>query len=176
MNEYGWWLRCDIKHFLFTTTWLLSATCNKQTHLPHLPCSGGLRLDELDFDGVGYVFLAHCLVRSIQGFLQSCIWLGALFLGPDRHEPFLGEEEKNGTHQPARPHDKHARHVFDPELHGGLAFYEVTLPLVFPPPVREREPKIWFVRVKSFYKYLAIKLDTSAIYDFKSINRILCWI
>lgn len=81
--------------------------------LPHLPCSGGLRLDELDFDGVGYVFLAHCLVRSIQGLLQSCIWLGALFLGPDRHEPFLGEEEKNGTHQPARPHDKHARHVFD---------------------------------------------------------------
>lgn len=149
--------------------------------LPHLPCSGGLRLDELDFDGVGYVFLAHCLVRSIQGLLQSCIWLGALFLGPDRHEPFLGEEEKNGTHQPARPHDKHARHVFDPELHGGLAFYEVTLPLVFPPPVRERKPKIWFVGVfvkslKSFYKYLAIKLDTSAIYDFKSINRILCWI
>lgn len=28
-------------------------------------CSGGLRLDELDFDGVGYVFFVYCFVCSI---------------------------------------------------------------------------------------------------------------
>lgn len=62
MNEYGWWLRCDIIYFLFIIIIVCWYVINR---FFYFFCSGGLRLDELDFDGVGYVFFVYCFVCSI---------------------------------------------------------------------------------------------------------------